>query len=508
LQDQIARLSGEQSLAATVEPDQVRWASFAAVATGARGLLFRSRNRLDGQDPKDRLRSAMLRQINRELEFVAPWAAAGTALGEQQTNNPRVRVFALRTDRARLLIVLRRVSDQQFTTASVDQQPVAFTLHNIPPTDQTYSVSPAGVDLVPSQRGGGIRLTLDSPDIVSFVLLTSDPLAVNYMGRTAAAIRSETAVARREAVSLLLDETEAVEQIFQNRGTTSTRHQQSLVQARGQLRRAYQLQESGDLAGLLSVCDLAANAVRRVRRDRWEQTVLGFNSPAASPLCASYSTLPAHAKLGEHLSTAAWGIDLLAGGEMENLEHLLSSGWKQERAELPGVSMDVQISLEAPRVGRSALHLRSWSTDSRSPALDGESPVTITSAPIPVQAGQLLRIRGWAKVPRRLDGSWDGLMIYDSHTGRAIAERIAETQGWREFTLYRVATSTGDWHVVFDLSGLGEAWVDGVSVSAMANNPIPTMPQPKIPQPGVAPLSNAPFNKTNAVYPRTDLTPP
>src|SRR5262245_18493119 len=114
---------------------------------------------------------------------------------------------------------------------------------------------------------------------------------------------------------------------------------------------------------------------------------------------------------------------------MENLEHLLNSGWKQRQAELAGVSADVQVSLDSPRGGRSALQLRAWATEPGAAVLDGEAPVTITSAPIPVEAGQMLRVRGWVKSPRRLDGSWDGLMIYDSHTGPALAERIAETQG-------------------------------------------------------------------------------
>jgi hypothetical protein len=133
--------------------------------------------------------------------------------------------------------------------------------------------------------------------------------------------------------------------------------------------------------------------------------------------------------------------------------------------------VDVQLSLEAPRVGRSALHLRAWGTEPAFPVLDGRPPVTILSAPVPVQAGQWLRIRGWAKAPRPLEHSWDGLMISDSHSGPELAERIAETQGWREFTLYRVATEDGPWHLRFSLTGLGEAWIDDVSVTALAAPP-------------------------------------
>ena len=89
------------------------------------------------------------------------------------------------------------------------------------------------------------------------------------------------------------------------------------------------------------------------------------------------------------------------------------------------------------------------------------------SAPISVQAGQLLRIQAWVQVPRPLVPRWDGLLIYDNMSGEALAERITETQGWRELTLYRVATTTGDWRLHVALTGSGEAWVDEVSVTAL-----------------------------------------
>ena len=42
-------------------------------------------------------------------------------------------------------------------------------------------------------------MTIPSTDVLSLVLLTSDALAVNYVGGTSAAIRQETALARHEA---------------------------------------------------------------------------------------------------------------------------------------------------------------------------------------------------------------------------------------------------------------------------------------------------------------------
>ena len=243
------------------------------------------------------------------------------------------------------------------------------------------------------------------------------------------------------------------------------------MDARSQLRRAGELQEKGDIPSSLGACDVTADAIRNVRRSRWEQIVQTFTSPVASPLCVAYSTLPDHFELRDRLASANLGVDMLAGGEMEYLDHLLDSGWKQQRSDLSGISTDVRLSLEGAHGGRSCLHLRAWSSEQSGIALDGESPVTIASAPILVQAGQLLRIRGWAKVPEKLTDSCDGLMIYDSQSGPNLAERLSETQGWREFTLYRVSSATGEWRLNFALTGLGEAWVDDVSVVAVTPAP-------------------------------------
>jgi hypothetical protein len=91
-------------------------------------------------------------------------------------------------------------------------------------------------------------------------------------------------------------------------------------------------------------------------------------------------------------------------------------------------------------------------------------PVEIVSAPVQVRRTQLIRIHGWAYVPRRLEGSQDGLVIADSFGATALAERITVTDGWREFLLYRAAPYDGAVAVSIALTGIGEAWVDDLSI--------------------------------------------
>jgi len=74
------------------------------------------------------------------------------------------------------------------------------------------------------------------------------------------------------------------------------------------------------------------------------------------------------------------------------------------------------------------------------------------------------------KVPHYIKGSQDGLLIYDSMTGRALAELFTSTRGWQAFTLFRMSPREGPLTVTFALTGSGEVWIDDVTIS-IANQP-------------------------------------
>jgi hypothetical protein len=92
-------------------------------------------------------------------------------------------------------------------------------------------------------------------------------------------------------------------------------------------------------------------------------------------------------------------------------------------------------------------------------------PILFTSPAVPVEAGQTVCVQGWAQVPAPITGSSDGLLIVDSLSGEALADRIGRTDGgWRRFVLYRVAPQSGAMCVTFALTGLGEARLDDVGI--------------------------------------------
>ena len=90
-----------------------------------------------------------------------------------------------------------------------------------------------------------------------------------------------------------------------------------------------------------------------------------------------------------------------------------------------------------------------------------------TSPAVQVEAGQIVCIHGWVHVPAPITASTDGLLVVDSLSGEALADRIGQTKGWRQFALYRVAPQSGPMCVTFALSGIGEAWLDDVAIQVL-----------------------------------------
>jgi hypothetical protein len=259
--------------------------------------------------------------------------------------------------------------------------------------------------------------------------------------------------------------------------------------------------ETSDFENCHALTTKAEHLLARVRRGHWEQTAAAFPSPAASPAIAQFATLPLHWVVAERMRKGGFGPNVQAAGDMESLDQMLKSGWRRV-GQVSGASagppsgdahhrggpsatgvalshptgdiaVDVTLSLADPHSGRSALRLQAWTADpKRAPLALERPPVWVMSSPVPVRQGQLVRIHGWAHVPRRAGALSEGLLVFDSLGGSDLGDRIRATQGWREFTLYRAVPQTGELTVTFALAGLGEASVDDLSVSLLDPEPI------------------------------------
>jgi len=442
-------------------PKQLRLATFATIAAGARGICFRSRTRLDASDSVSILRAKSLQLLNAEISLVAPWAAAGESK-PLPTLDPDTHLTMLETDRSRLLLAIRQGQDEQYEPQVTATDPISFHTHNARLTDQAFFLAPLGLHPLLGFQSAGTRITLREPEAVSIVLLTQDPLAINRVAQDLSDLREQRAKLTLEIAQLQLAETAQILKQISRVNADATR---SLNEARSTVERVEQMFLAGDYKHAWPGIRQVERLVQQVRRDAWELAVRNFSSPASSPFCSSFATLLLHREAAKYFGAGKWSRNLLPAGGLENLDHMLRSGWQQLRAREANGTMFVELTRKNPAAGQFALRLVCRSNDAVHPG--AEPPLAIMSAPISARSGQLIRIHGWVNISAPIANLSDGLMIQDSQTGEDLVERVQQTNGWREFTLYRRCTKDGDLRLKFSLSSAGEACLDDVSICVL-----------------------------------------
>jgi len=211
-----------------------------------------------------------------------------------------------------------------------------------------------------------------------------------------------------------------------------------------------------------------------VRREFMAPPLGSFQSKTSSPFMSHCSLIPLHWELALRLSDSSWKPNGLAGGDFENLQHMLAAGWENHRLDDAQFATKVELAEQAKVDGRYgcrlAVELKSGVNTINGPI--ESPPLWIATPPVAVKGGDLVRIHGWVNVPRTISANQDGLTIMDSLSGEELMERIPVTQGWQEFTLYRSVAADTDLKITFSLTGLGEALLDEVTVRAIDLPPV------------------------------------
>jgi len=459
---------------ADVEFQQLRLLTHAALASGARGICYGSRSPLASRESAS-VRFAMLELLNLELSLIQPWIGNGTVAPMESLNDNLLQITSYELERSRLLVVLHIAPGAQYTVSPPDPAVQSFTASGTPASYSAYEILPAELRRLSGDYAkGGIRVVLDRPAIVSLVLLTADPLALKSFGDKYAQMADRPIQLYRQIVEAEFSKTE--QSIIEASrhlaaGAVNTDSSQALAAVRKKLDDAdYSLERRRAVEAGVTLSS-AHNYLARIRREQWEQTVREFRSPVSSPCCVSFTALPLHWPLREKLSKTSLTDNLLAGGEFENLDWTKRAGWRHHDHITAGLSATVELSSEKPFSGEYSLRLSVVADDPEATDRVIESaPLWITSPAISVTPGSTMRIHGWVRCGDVISGSNDGLLIVDSIGSVSLAERIRKTNGWQEFTLYRqVQSDQRELSVTFAMTGLGEVFLDGITIQAFGS---------------------------------------
>jgi hypothetical protein len=522
LRQQLLALEPGSTPPLCVSPAQIRLLAYTAVASGSRGLVFLSDSPLDAPDAETQQRAMAVELLNLELQVMEPWAAAGTvdAMAEahvsepprvqesprgddvphlpgqtrqqgpssrtqdplrtqpkprpqERPHAPEVVGTVLRTEHARLLLPIWLAPRSQCVPPQSAGNALTLVAPGVPEANCAYELTPTGVQELRHKRiAGGMSITLEEFGLTAQILLAHDPLVVGEVNRRAADVGRRMAELQRH---LAVYELTTVQTLA---GQLASRI--PVAAAPMWLQTARRFVESCDndlrLDHKLPAAQNAQRAMRSLRlveRAYWDVAVKGLISPVTSPAAVSFDMLPFHWRLYDRLATCRFGPNRIAGGDFENLDTMMRAGWRYVQHGASNIQTAADLTPGAAHSGRLGLRLAAVAVDPKnSPAVVEMPPVLFTTPSVQVQAGQIICAYGWVRVPAPITGSADGLLIVDSLSGEALADRIGKTDGWRQFVLYRVAPQSGAMCLTFALSGLGEAQLDDVVIQAVESSPV------------------------------------
>lgn len=478
---QAAALAGVGGRGLAIDPESLTLAGFSAVAGGVRGILFTSSSRLDGDDAEARMRAAAVREMNLRLATLEPWGAAGRFASRAQTSSPEVQAFVMEAARARIVLAWRCVQGSQvvarrYEGADVPGEivPLSILVPGVPEAHQAWEISGGGLRPVRQQRvTGGVSVLLDEFTTHAVVLFSGDAaVTASVQGQLKSLADLDLASARGLASQSLAAAGELLgrlpPQAFS--GPPPVAAVPMLTEA-GRLAQAGEALVATDPAAASRSLRKAAAVAGQFERRIWENAVKAEGSMVASPLACSDATLAEAWQFVVAKAQTTPGSELLTGGDMEALEPLAQGGWRHFARPQGDVRTAVEVSRSRPAAGRGCLRLVAQPAAAEgTPVVLETPPVWITTPPLAAPAGKLVEISAQVMVPEPITGSIDGLLVFDSLGGPALAERVGTSRDWRRLVLHRIvpADAAGEPLVVtFALSGLGEARLDDVSVRTL-----------------------------------------
>ena len=471
---QLEQVGMEDAAAAPLSPEQVRVMAFRAVATGIRGLCFRSNSRLDETTSAATARAASVEWIQSELQIIDPWLAAGGVGEKSYMANDGYEIRSLKTDRSALLFLFTHRSLQQHVVGGLGESQRILAVPPQMGAPMAHQITSDGLRRIRVERRAGSReIVLPTDSHVALVVLTEDPLAMEHLARTSAPGRQHRAQLAFEVASRNAEHVELVHENVSGWLAPDYQIDRWLADVRANLAQARSMLESSqDDVAAASVYTLRAmNRLAQIRERDWRRTSAAFPRPVTTAAAAGFMTLPAHHMFRREISRGRWGTNQTPSGDMEDLRRLLDTGWQQHLAERGVTRAVASLNADSPRDGRNALQLEAVSTErgfsSTSTAKD-DAYVRIVSPPILLRAGQIVQVKCAVQLLDVGDDSNARVMFRDSIGGEILQWSLTEPSAdWTECLAYRIAPQDMEFRVEAILQGIGRARIDNVELRVL-----------------------------------------
>lgn len=464
------------------QPEQIRLLTYAALSAGCRGLGFWSEHPLcEGAVSDDRLLELGL--LNRELELLGPLIVSGGQPSVIAAEKPGVEVALFQSGPTRVVVPVCYGDRAQLVPEQLAVDELTIVIPGTPETASAWEIDLGGVRGLKTQRvTGGLRVTLHEFELTAIVVLTSDRSLIEALTKLAQRLQPDAAETMVRLADMTLKKVEAVNEQLAAEGHVPPDGERLLRAAWESRGQALAALKRHDHPKAFLEARRAMRPLRVLQRAHWEDAIKTLETPAASPYALSFYTLPEHWRFMREVAAAQFGGNLATAGDCESVEALAAAGWNQQQS--PDVEgLDARVAVVRSGRGQlwgNCLELRVTpsTADAPPPPVSGPT-VWLSSPPVHVEAGQLLRISGWLRLSKPITGSVDGAMLYDSIGGEALAVRVSKPAGWQKYVLYRPVWTDQDVQLTVGLSGVGEVRFDDLKIErVVSRGPITRAPQP------------------------------
>ncbi|MEQ8210458.1 MAG: hypothetical protein RH917_11555 [Lacipirellulaceae bacterium] len=437
--------------------------AFASMGCRPRGFYFESQQNLATTDRNAKKRAAAAELVNLRLGLAEPWLDSGKP-GQAQTSVPGVTAVALETERSHLLIPIHwnaGATHASRNAPTIASSTISILVSGVPESIDAYLLAWDGPKRLRTQRvTGGIRVSCTNLPRDAMLLLTQDPSAIAQVGRYLQKHKGRAAKLRYDLLRYEVEDAERALAALPTIFLADSNVAAVMAQLDTLLRHSDSQRQARNYKAALASIQQAERLLNQTRENLARQMLAGI-PPGEIPWPTTWSTLPATHRLRQAAARSRAPWQKVAGGSFEDLENLLSNGWRHLQHASPGLTTSVRLSGEAPSEGNYCLKLVCNAGQSQTrPAHAPTPPVWVTSPDIPLAASSMIEITGKVRVREQPLGVFGGLLIFDSLGGESSALRIRESPSWKDFHLVRLAGSSDQIDLTFALGGAGTAEID------------------------------------------------
>ena len=519
LAEQWTMFEGNPQYICAISHEQIKMQVYQGLAAGVHGFLFNSNTPLTNDDPETEFRRYSLELINWELQMIEEWFAKGRVMPIlADSSHPLMKSAVIQSGRSRLLVPIWQETQNQFEVGAAFVGKIKYTISGIPETYSAYHLVPGRLFPIPVKRvAGGMQIELDEANLNSLIFFGEEDAIYANIGKDAKTIGPRAAYLACKIAELHLASSEqvfselkrakelnAIPNLPQdNLPLISLKEQETMLKTTKEtinLAKEMLQRHPPDYARAYLNAEQATRELRLEARNLLREATRFHLNPCMLPVSVSFATLPYYLTAYHRLGGAVPGENRLPCGDLENIYQMTQAGWDTMFHKVEGVApLQCDTVAAAKRSGQKGLRLAvSPMGPEDKPSQLETTPLWVATPLVDVRMGEMICVNGWVRIPKKIESTVDGLMIFDSLGGESLALRFLETKGvWREFAFYRIASSDGKYCVFFGLNGFGEAHIDDVKIFPIRFN-VQTPAVPAEPQP--PPSTTTPWQRLNPFY--------